>query len=134
MNLIDELERMAGFTNNFDYNDGEVGEVARRIDWPALLREAREMHARNAELVAEVEVESRKKRIACKVADELVERHAANLARLTAENAKLREVAKFPRNAFVQNGATWVGEWIAVPREDFDALRAAVAHGKEGQQ
>ena len=43
----------------------------------------------------------------------------------------LRETARLPRNVILSNFATddgrrFSGHWVAVPKEDFDALRAAL--------
>ena len=40
--------------------------------------------------------------------------------------AKLIEAAKLGRNIIIYDNPQFEGEWVAVPREDFDALRTAV--------
>jgi hypothetical protein len=79
------------------------------------------------------------------VNDSLLER-ALNLHRVTLERAEraeaevraLREAAQLPRNVLIYDGerlfdrmagipsVTFTGQWVAVPRADFDALRAAL--------
>ncbi len=54
----------------------------------------------------------------------------AEATRLEQENARLREALRFPRNTVLCDEAKLAGEWVAVPREDFDAARAALKDGQ----
>jgi hypothetical protein len=54
---------------------------------------------------------------------------AATIATLRAALDGLAKAAALPRNC--GGGVTLKGEWIAVPKADFDALRAALAAAKE---
>jgi hypothetical protein len=57
----------------------------------------------------------------------------AEMAQLRAALAGLAKAAALPRNTRADRGGgvTLKGEWIAVPKADFDALRAALAQAKE---
>jgi len=43
------------------------------------------------------------------------------------ENAALREAGQFKRNAIIYDDPKFDGEWIAIPRVDFDAFKAALS-------
>jgi hypothetical protein len=58
-----------------------------------------------------------------------IEQQAATIATLRAALDGLAKAAALPRNC--GGGVTLKGEWIAVPKADFDALRAALAAAKE---
>jgi len=45
----------------------------------------------------------------------------------------LLEAARLKRNAIIHDNPDFGGAWIAIPREDFDALRAAIARA-EGRE
>ena len=47
-------------------------------------------------------------------------------ARLIAAAPELLEAARLGRNVIIHNNPQFEGEWVAVPREDFDRLRAIV--------
>jgi hypothetical protein len=57
----------------------------------------------------------------------------AEIATLRAALDGLAKAAALPRNTRADRGGgvTLKGEWIAVPKADFDALRAALAQAKE---
>ena len=45
---------------------------------------------------------------------------------------RLREAAQLKRNTIIHDSPDFDGEWVAVPREDFDALRVALRDTAEG--
>ena len=54
------------------------------------------------------------------------------LRNLAPQLAALWKAAELPRNTRLCDTAELTGEWVAVPKEDFDKLRAALAALREG--
>jgi hypothetical protein len=55
----------------------------------------------------------------------------ARIAELEAEReafVALAKTAQLKRNTLIRDTADFKGEWVAIPEEDFDALRNALAH------
>ena len=48
-----------------------------------------------------------------------------------AKLAALVEAANFKRNAIIRDSSEFIGNWVAIPEDDFDKLVAAIAAAKD---
>lgn len=103
--------------------DACVPETANLARW-ALARDAEATRLEQAITAALDEHE------ATRVLKRRIEELNDNVERLEQENARLREALRFPRNTVLCDEAKLAGEWVAVPREDFDAARAELKDGQ----
>ena len=81
----------------------------------------------NAELIAAAPETARQRdeAWAANVQDRL------SIIELTCQRDVLVEAASLKRNVIIHDEHGFEGEWVAVPREDFDLLRAAIADAKK---
>lgn len=115
-----------------------VAEVARlRRDLEAAQREVERLRTLPVDLLENPRVRGLLAQSA-RDQDALLDENAALRQRLAAAQAALRQ-AKLPRNTRWEIGKVLVGEWVCVPAEDFEELRAALAppppspSGSEGE-
>ena len=52
------------------------------------------------------------------------------VAQLMEVAPEMYEKSAFKRNVLIRDNPDFEGEWVAVPREDFDALRAVLAKAR----
>lgn len=66
-------------------------------------------------------------KIAEMATNEYVQKLESHIAQLEVERDTLREAADLKRNTIIHNEKGFIGTWVAVPREDFEKLVAALS-------